>query len=97
MELSTTMANISITTGNESGNITLDDSSKSIMPEQILFTYVLPIIIFVGLKGNIVSIIIFLKSWQMPSLLMSVNWSTSNHDNVWFSSIPVSEHNTANM
>ena len=60
MELSTTMANISITTGNESGNITLDDSSKSIMPEQILFTYVLPIIIFVGLKGNIVSIIIFL-------------------------------------
>lgn len=60
MELSTTMANMSTATGNESGNITIDDSSISITPEQILFTYVLPIIIFVGLKGNIVSIIIFL-------------------------------------
>lgn len=60
MELSTNMANMSTATGNESGNITFDDRPISNMPEQILFTYVLPIIIFVGLKGNIVSIIIFL-------------------------------------
>ena len=60
MELSTTMANMSTATGNESGNITFDDSSRSITPEHILLTYVFPSIIFVGLKGNIVSIIIFL-------------------------------------